>query len=131
VNHMAAGKESVSTQGISEDRLYGSLAELWRLGIAPMAELTASGWTPERRKAERDRLVSGELTDLEFDAVVFRMGRNANYIRFRECDMDAFAESFVGSPFLRNHDTADIGARDGTVIRSWMQPDPEKGDAMR
>ena len=59
------------------------------------------------------------------------MGRNANHIRFRKCDMYACAESFVGSPFRRNHDTADIGARDGTVIRSWMQPDPVKGDAMR
>ncbi len=107
------------------------IAALWRSAIAPKAELSAGGWTPERKREQRKRLLAGELTELEFDAVVFRMGPNANHIRFRQEDMDAFAASFMGTPFLRNHDTGDIGARDGTVVRSWLEHDPVRGDAMR
>ena len=62
--------------------------------------------------------------------MVYRQGKNANHVRFREQDMEAFAASFVGAPFLRNHDTADIGSRDGTVIASSMQGGGE-GAAMR
>ena len=45
---------------------------------------------------------------------------NWNYVRFRDEEMDAFAASFVGAPFLRNHDMQDIGARDGIVTAAWM-----------
>lgn len=91
-----------------------------QLSAAAVTDAGAGAWTPQSRRALRRQLEAGELTELEFEAVVFRRGRNMNYVRFRDCDMDAFAASFVGVPFLRNHDTDDIGARDGTVIRSWM-----------
>ena len=45
---------------------------------------------------------------------------NANFVRFRDEDMEAFGSSFAGQPFLRNHDTGDIGSRDGTMAASHM-----------
>jgi hypothetical protein len=76
--------------------------------------------TPERRGELKTMLKEGRLDELRFDAVVFRDGPNANHTRFRQADLAAFAQSFVGVPFLRNHDTNDIGARDGTVVESRM-----------
>ena len=50
--------------------------------------------------------------ELEFEAVVFRaVYPNWNYVRFRAEEMDAFAASFVGVPFLRNHDMQRYRAR--------------------
>lgn len=87
-------------------------------------------WPAEQRKTLLRRLEAGELAELTFEAVVYRAGRNANYVRFRSEDMEDFAASFVGAPFLRNHDTEDIGSRDGTVIASYMQGAGE-GSALR
>ena len=71
-----------------------------------------------RRKELRQLMEAGELDALEFDAVVWRDGPNANYFRFREGDLGGFGESYGGQPFLRNHDVWDIGSRDGTVVAS-------------
>jgi hypothetical protein len=60
---------------------------------------------------------------LEFDAVVFRHGPNRNHVRFRTEDLAAFAASFAGLPFLRNHAVEDVGARDGTVVASALVGD--------
>jgi hypothetical protein len=57
---------------------------------------------------------------LVFDAVVYRAGPNRNFVRFRPADLPAFAASFTGAPFLRNHAVDDIGARDGTVEASFL-----------
>lgn len=86
------------------------------------AILTATGehWNESRRRALKERLDAGGLASLEFKAVVFRTGRNANHVRFRVDELAGFAASFVGLPFLRNHDTADIGARDGIVLASRL-----------
>lgn len=74
----------------------------------------------ERRTLTK-QLDSGELTDLEFEAVVYRQGAdNRNPVLFRDEDLEAFAASFVGQPFLRNHDTGDIASRDGTILASFM-----------
>ena len=114
----------------------GARTGLWQLTSAPVASESVGGWTAEKRRQYRQRQLAGDLTELEFEAVVYRAGRNANYVRFRQDGMHEFTASFVGVPFLRNHDTGDIGARDGMVIRSWMTPDlPAKagtrGDAMQ
>jgi len=61
---------------------------------------------------------SGELDHLDFDARVFQAGTNRNHYTFRDEDLDAFAASFVNRPFLRNHATYDIGARDGIILLS-------------
>ncbi len=69
----------------------------------------------------RQRLDAGELDAIEFDAVTFRaVYPNANFYRFRDGDLSALASSFSGQPFLRNHDTRDIGSRDGTVDKGGL-----------
>ncbi len=103
---------------------------LMRLATPAAGSGVLAAWPAERRRALLRKLEAGELAELTFDAVVYRQGKNANHVRFREQDMEAFAASFVGAPFLRNHDTADIGSRDGTVIASSMQGGGE-GAAMR
>ena len=83
-------------------------------------------WQSERRREQRERRRRGELEELTFEAVVFRAGPNRNHVRFRTEELGRFAQSFVGKPFLRNHDVQDVGARDGTILASGML-----GDEMR
>jgi hypothetical protein len=63
------------------------------------------------------QIQSGALEYIEFEARTFRQSTkpNKNYVRFRDEDLPAFANSFKGQPFLRNHDQHDIGARDGII----------------
>lgn len=91
--------------------------------------LTVQGetFTRERRAELRAALRTGSLDELTFSAVVFRDGPNANYTRFRPSELESFANSFTGVPFLRNHETGDIGARDGTVVASRMVESPGYG----
>jgi hypothetical protein len=71
------------------------------------------------RRETLAKVRAGELTELEFEAIVF-LARypNTNYLRFREEDLGRFAASYQGQPFLRNHDVYDIGSRDGTIVAS-------------
>lgn len=66
------------------------------------------------------QIESGELDHLDFRALVFGTGPIKNPFQFRPEDLPAFAASFEGQPFLRNHDLDDIGARDGTILASAM-----------
>jgi len=75
----------------------------------------------ERRLELRKQLKAGELASIVFDAVVFRTGQNANFLRFRDEDLPSLAESFGGKPFLRNHDDQHIESRDGTVQSSLLK----------
>ncbi len=78
-------------------------------------------WAGLDRGELRKQHAAGELQELEFEAVVFRASYpNWNYVHFRAEEMDAFAGSFVGVPFLRNHAMQDIAARDGIVTACWM-----------
>lgn len=77
-------------------------------------------WTEARREEVRAQVRAGTLDALEFRAAVYRTGRNANHVRFREEDLPQLAASFVGVPFLRNHQTEDIDARDGVVVASAL-----------
>ena len=79
-----------------------------------------SALTPARRAELKAKLKAGALDELIFSAVTFRDGPNANHTRFRAGELAGFAESFTGVPFLRNHATGDIGARDGTVVESRL-----------
>jgi hypothetical protein len=64
------------------------------------------------------QIASGELTHLDFTARVFGTGKvRAPYV-FPADSLNSFAESFEGQPFLRNHNTRDIDARDGTIIEA-------------
>ncbi len=90
-----------------------------------------AAWAPARRRQLLEEFRAGTLTELEFEAVVFRQGgKNRNPVAFRDEDLPAFAASFEGQPFLRNHDVADIASRDGTIVASRMAPDPVRGPDM-
>lgn len=58
---------------------------------------------------------------VEFDAVTFWERPNRNHVRIRRDDLAAFAASFVGAPFLRNHAEGDIGEREGIVLASAVE----------
>ncbi len=88
--------------------------------IEPYAEAVLAG-APALSKSRAEMLAaieSGEMDHLDFTANVFKRGRNRNFLTFRDEDLPAFAASFRDQPFLRNHDTYDIGARDGTILES-------------
>lgn len=69
------------------------------------------------------QIESGELEYIDFEARTFKQtpAPNRNFIRFRDEDLQSFAQSFIDMPFLRNHDQHDIGARDGTILDSDLQ----------
>ena len=69
-------------------------------------------------------------TEHEIDIISFRTGRNSHLVRVEDHDMPVLAKSFIGAPFLRNHDESDIGSRDGTVIDSLAET-VEDGVALR
>lgn len=77
-------------------------------------------WNRARRTELKAALAAGTLHELTFEAVVFVAGPNRNFVRFLPDDLLEFAASFAGVPFLRNHRSDDVGARDGTVLASWM-----------
>lgn len=86
--------------------------------IVALGKLMVDGepLTEDRRAALLDELDVGTLKMLEFSAVTFRAAfPNRNFYRFRDEDLPGFAASYEGMPFLRNHDTRDIGSRDGTI----------------
>src|SRR3989337_363571 len=67
------------------------------------------------------KIESGEIDHLDFQARVYGTGKNRNPYVFKDEDLHSFADSFEGQPFLRNHDTMDIDARDGTIIDSSLE----------
>ena len=98
----------------------GAVTESRSMPIAAELFMQGQRLTRESRGELKAKLRAGELDELVFDAVVFRDGPNGNHTRFRAADLDGFAASYVGQPFLRNHDTQDIGARDGTIVDSRL-----------
>ncbi len=75
------------------------------------------------------KIESGEIDHLDFRAQVFgQEAQNLNPYRFRDEDMANFARTFEGQPYLRDHNTYSIDARDGTIISSsykdnWLHQD--------
>jgi hypothetical protein len=67
------------------------------------------------------KIESGEIDHLDFQARVYGTGKNHNPYVFKDEDLHSFAGSFEGQPFLRNHDTYDIDARDGTIIDASLE----------
>lgn len=64
------------------------------------------------------KIENGEIEYLDFRANVFTNGLNRNPYRFRDEELAAFAVSFEGQPFLRDHETSEIEAREGTILSS-------------
>ncbi len=115
-------RRTVDIEIVEDDGMSGKSDSLHvNLRTEPMgAILTVGGarLADVDRKALRKELDAGELEFIEFDAVVFRQGPNSNHYAFRDGDLTAFADSFAGQPFLRNHDVYDIDSRDGTIVTS-------------
>jgi hypothetical protein len=84
-----------------------SLPTLEKFALPPRAETLAA-------------IESGALDHIDFTAQVFNTKPNRNHVTFQPEDLEAFAASFKDMPFLRNHDTSDIGARDGTILMSAL-----------
>ncbi len=77
--------------------------------------------------ADRDRLLSEMRanrgpTRVTLEALVFlqRDTPNRNFVRFKPGLLKKFAQSFVGRPFLRDHEQRELSARGGTVIASEL-----------
>ena len=110
------------TEKKSED----SMDQMTELSVMSEAILSTSyvdgmALDDKRRLELKKQLKAGELASIVFDAMVYRDGRNANYLRFRDEDLPVFAESFGNQPFLRNHDDKHIESRDGTVQSSLLK----------
>lgn len=89
--------------------------------VGVLSAVYVQGEEVEDRESLRAAWKAGALDEVEFDAVVFRDGPNANGFRFRADTLAAFAASFAGQPFLRDHDTHTLSARDGTIKQSALR----------
>ena len=85
-----------------------------------LSEIATTPQVENREQLLAD-IASGKTPYIEFPALVFKDGRNANLVRVREAELPAFARSFEQMPFLRNHDTYDIESRDGTIMASEFE----------
>ena len=83
-----------------------------------LSAVYVAGEKVEDPKSLREAWKAGALDELSFDAAVFVEGPNSNHFRFRADDLPAFGSSFAGQPFLRDHNTREIDARDGTIEES-------------
>jgi len=72
----------------------------------------------------------GSTARLILEATTYLQGDkpNHNFVRFREGSMRALARSFVGKPFLRDHQQRDFLARGGTILASELV---ERDDGQR
>lgn len=101
---------------------------LWSEPIRSGLSVGGAALDGERRRALRERLAAGKLDRLAFEAVTFRAAYpNGNYLRFRDEELAEFAASFVGQPFLRDHDHGHIEARGGVVAASRLAASPSAG----
>lgn len=68
------------------------------------------------------KIESGELEHIDFEAYVYNNSKKIrNPYMFKAEDLRRLANSYEGKPFLRNHDTYDIDARDGTILASALE----------
>lgn len=78
-------------------------------------------------KEEAEQLIAdaraGKLVELYMDACTFLQTAepNRNYVRFKNGILSKFARSFVGMPFLKNHDQGDTASRAGTIAASMLE----------
>lgn len=118
--------------GAVPQRELGELEWFADLADGGVIELRANGakLADADRKAMLERLRAGEHVELDFDARTFiqRATPNRNFVRFKPSILKRLARSFVGMPFLRDHDKRTLDARGGTIIASELVQDTE-GDA--
>lgn len=92
------------------------------LGTVLAVRLGGGGEITEQRRNELlAKLAAHEYVELEIDLLAFEQKsgeRNRNFIRFRDESLRALGTSGKGTPFLRDHEQRDLGARGGTITRS-------------
>lgn len=79
------------------------------------------------------RLRAGEPIRVEMEAVTYLQGNpdskayrpNRNFVRFKPSILAAFARSFAGVPFLRDHGQRKLEDRGGTITASKLETDGE------
>lgn len=60
---------------------------------------------------------------LEVEAITYLQSDSANrkFVRFADKILSGFAKSFVGQPFLKDHNSWELDARGGTIISSKLE----------
>lgn len=83
----------------------------------------------ESKAAKRSELLKslreGEHVEVEFDArVFFQLAGlpNRNFTRFKNSILNKLARSFVGMPFLRDHEQHNMNAVAGKILKSKLEP---------
>jgi hypothetical protein len=98
-------------------------------------ELAANGASKGITKDVAEQLIAdaraGRLVEIYMEACTFvQVGDepNRNLVRFTNSCLQKMARTFVGMPFLKNHDQGDTASRAGTVVSSMIEVD---GDARK
>jgi hypothetical protein len=99
---------------------------------APLSLLSEVGSSDpaETRKRLMSEFRAGGLDSVRFTATVWTNGPNKNHYQFPDAELEAFAKSFAGCPFLRDHE-ASMAARGGTIKDSWLEKGEEGQRAIR
>jgi hypothetical protein len=90
-------------------------------GIVALRDAGGEVLDAEKRDFLLNQGRSGSLpAKLHVDVIAYRQPRahNRNFVRFRPDILKALAASFVGAPFLRDHQQRNLDARGGTIIGS-------------
>jgi hypothetical protein len=90
----------------------------------------ATGLFETSGKNERRELITavraGQHVELTVKARTYRQKKgqpNRRFLRFAVDQLDAIAKSFVGMPFLVDHNTSEMTARKGTILTSELIAD--------
>ena len=95
-------------------------AALWLIG-ADGARSTGR-WTVRAGACCGNSSPRARLDEVFFEAGVFvAKYPNRNYLRFRDEDLEAFAASFKGQPFLRDHNAWELDAWGGIIRDSRLE----------
>ena len=77
-----------------------------------------------KHRAELRRLANaGAISEIAFQADVYHQVPNANHFVIDSGELNSFAPSFKGQPFLQDHDQGAIRSRMGTIGRSVLMND--------
>lgn len=75
--------------------------------------------TPVSRQQLLKEYKAGDRTSVQFQATVFVEGPNKNHVILNPAEMETFAASFKGQPFLADHSRTQAN-RGGTIVASEM-----------
>lgn len=62
---------------------------------------------------------AGKRREVRFTATVWNNGKNRNHVQLEDSELEAFAASFVGQPFLADHSRT-LSDRGGTIVASEL-----------